>query len=445
MVSSTLFCFLCLGQVLKGWCSTASNQCPENMPCCSEFGYCGTESFCLGGCNPQGSHNLTSCKGNPICQTANYTFEDTTRIANLTDYNGDATKHDFLLNSGNISAINNTLVLYLTEDNGGTRISSTRYVHYGTMTARMKTGRWAGTVAAFITMSDMKDEIDWESPGDSVHAMQSNWFYEGEIPTVTNGATHQISSDSYENYHDYTINYQQDQIQWLIDGQVVRTVSANSSNSMPSTPSRMEFSLWPAGINTSAPGTIQWAGGKFYQCMINWNDPDYLANGNRFQIVIESISVVCADSPPTGSTSYVYGTNTSAGPSIAYSNAPTTIQDATANVSPNSSSDGSSGSPGSSLGGSPSEASNGSGSGSNSKKIGIIAGVVAGSVAALIFGALIIRLVVRFFSGASSKSVEPYGFTGVSSDYQHINAPAPPTASELHSVPNLRYEGGRYN
>lgn len=175
--------------------------------------------------------------------------------------------------------------------------------------------------------------------------------------------------------------------------------------------------------------------------MINWDDPDYIANGNRFQIVIESISVVCADSPPAGSTSYVYGTNTTDGPSIAYSNAPTTIQDATGNVTPNSSSNGAPGSPGSSLGGSPSGASDGSGSGSSAKKIGIIAGVVVGSIVALILGALVIRLVVRFFSGASSKSIEPYGF---SSDYQHLNAPAPPAASELHSLPNLRYDGGRY-
>ena len=34
-------------------------------------------------------------------------------------------------------------------------------------------------------------------------------------------------------------------------------------------------SLWPAGINTSAPGTIEWAGG-----MINWQDPEYQSAGN---------------------------------------------------------------------------------------------------------------------------------------------------------------------
>ena len=35
-----------------------------------------------------------------------------------------------------------------------------------------------------------------------------------------------------------------------------------------------DHSLWPAGINTSAPGTIEWSGG-----LINWNDPDYTSAG----------------------------------------------------------------------------------------------------------------------------------------------------------------------
>ena len=54
------------------------------------------------------------------------------------------------------------LALLLTQTNGGTRISTTRYMQYGSVTARMKTSKWAGVVTAFITMSDVKDEIDWE-------------------------------------------------------------------------------------------------------------------------------------------------------------------------------------------------------------------------------------------------------------------------------------------
>ena len=87
------------------------------------------------------------------------------------------------MDKGNIINTNSSggaLGMILTEANGGTRLSSTRYVHYGTITARskyphvifspfadesmytVKTGRWAGVVTAFITMSNIKDEIDWE-------------------------------------------------------------------------------------------------------------------------------------------------------------------------------------------------------------------------------------------------------------------------------------------
>ena len=67
-------------------------------------------------------------------------------------------------------------------------------------------------------------------------------------------------------------------------------------------------SLWPAGINTSAPGTVEWAGG-----MINWDDPDYKAAGH-FYALVSSVTVACADAKtnPANAESYVYGKNTSA-------------------------------------------------------------------------------------------------------------------------------------
>lgn len=78
-------------------------------------------------------------------------------------------------------------------------------------------------------------------------------------------------------------------------------------------------SLWPAGINTSSEGTIEWAGG-----MINWDDPDYTSAGH-FYALVSSVSVQCADSNPSNPdsniTSYVYGSNSSTDtPSVAFSN-----------------------------------------------------------------------------------------------------------------------------
>lgn len=108
---------------------------------------------------------------------------------------------DWVVDKGNIINTNSSggeLALLLTETNGGTRLSSTRYVYYGTVTAKcasfnsasfmgllmvsaVKTGRWGGVVTAFITMSDIKDEIDWEFPGAATTEAQSNYFWQGVI------------------------------------------------------------------------------------------------------------------------------------------------------------------------------------------------------------------------------------------------------------------------
>ena len=47
----------------------------------------------------------------------------------------------------------------------------------------VKTGRWGGVVTAFITMSDIKDEIDWEFPGNQTTEGQSNYFWQGFVRT----------------------------------------------------------------------------------------------------------------------------------------------------------------------------------------------------------------------------------------------------------------------
>ncbi|KAH9946909.1 concanavalin A-like lectin/glucanase domain-containing protein [Amylocystis lapponica] len=307
----------------------STSLCGSSDPCCSPFGFCGSgPSFCFGGCNPLASHSLDSCMPEPVCQNANLTFANFDRIlTNQTYYDGNASAYDWILEQGNIMNTNKTggeLAMLLTEANGGTRLASTRYVHYGQITARLTTGRWGGVVTAFITMSDIKDEIDWEFPGTQTTQGQTNFFWQGIIPPQTAGTTVGNFTDTFSNFHDYTIDWQQDSLTWLVDGQPVRTLLASEATDnstgvsrYPNTPSRVEISIWPAGINTSAQGTIEWAGG-----LINWDDPDYKSAGH-FYSVVESVSITCND-PTTAAgdvTSYVYGSNSTAfTPSIAFSN-----------------------------------------------------------------------------------------------------------------------------
>ncbi|KAF8830414.1 hypothetical protein HHX47_DHR2000493 [Lentinula edodes] len=285
----------------QGIVCNATSLCPESAPCCSEYGFCGT---------------------------GNHSFADNSRIlTNASYFDGNASEYDWVVDKGSIINTNSSggeLGLILTETNGGTRLSSTRFVHYGTITAKLKTGRWAGVVTAFITMSNIKDEIDWEFPGTNTTTGQTNYYWQGVIPNATHGQTETGISDTFSNYHEYTIDWQPDALAFSVDGNVVRTIKESDAvnpttgvNEYPNTPSRIQLSLWPAGINTSAPGTIEWAGG-----MINWQDQDYVSAGH-FYTLIQSVTVKCADpqSPGANITSYVYGSNqTMDTPSVAFSN-----------------------------------------------------------------------------------------------------------------------------
>jgi len=321
--------FATLAAVIKAsaTCNVTSPCSLSSAPCCSEFGFCGTNNFCLGGCNPYASKSLTSCRPEPLCHDGEFTFADQSRIlSNSTLFNGNSSKYDWVVDKGSIQNNNGDVVLILADAKGGTRISSTRYVYYGTITARLKTGRWGGVVTAFITMSDIKDEIDWEFPGAKTTEAQSNYFWQGVIPDKTLGQTHSGLSDTFSNYHDYTIDWQPDQLTWSIDGKVVRTLKKSDTTGSdgvahyPSTPSRVQLSIWPAGITGTPEGTLTWAGG-----MIDWNDPDYKAAGH-FYALVNKVSVKCstAQAPPPGSntTSYVYNgsKNQSTTPTIGFSN-----------------------------------------------------------------------------------------------------------------------------
>jgi len=289
-----------------------TQKCPESAPCCSEYGFCGSGAFCLGGCNPLQSFNATSCAPNPICISNQYTFGDQNRLVDTASFNGDPATADWTT-GGQPLYQNGNIILTLAKGSGGTKISTTRYVYYGKMTARLRTSRGAGVVSSFITMSNVKDEIDWEWVGKNTLQGQSNFFYRGTLD-YTHSAVHSITNDSWGNWHDYTIDWTQDSITWLIDGTPVRTQN-RSNGQFPSTPSRLQLGIWDAGA-TGASGTITWAGG-----VIDWaNNPDVLAAGYLY-VQVQSVTILCYGQEGAGGnlkgtaqvnpqlTSYVYSDN----------------------------------------------------------------------------------------------------------------------------------------
>jgi len=218
------------------------------------------------------------------------------------------------------------LALILTEDGRapkGTRISSTEYILYGTITATVKTGIWNGVVTAFITMSNVRDEIDWEWPGNHPTEAQSNFFFMGKVDYAAgNGQTHGNLTDTNQNYHDYTIDWQPDTLRFLIDGQEVRSINkqdtlTNGVYQYPTTPARIQLSMWAGGISANPQGVIDWSGG-----MIQFNEPEYVAAGNQYQALVSKVTVQCSTSSPlqlsADTVSYMYGANDTTGVPTVY-------------------------------------------------------------------------------------------------------------------------------
>lgn len=85
------------------------------------------------------------------------------------------------MSSGTIITNDGNLLLTMAKDTKGSLLAYNHYIWYGKVTAKMKTSREKGVVTGFILMSDVKDEIDWESVGSELTAPQTNYYWQGVL------------------------------------------------------------------------------------------------------------------------------------------------------------------------------------------------------------------------------------------------------------------------
>lgn len=76
-------------------------------------------------------------------------------------------------------AYDNSVLLTMAPSTVGTLLTSTKYVWYGKVCSTLTTSQGAGVVTAFILMSDVKDEIDFEFVGVDTQHTQSNYYWQG--------------------------------------------------------------------------------------------------------------------------------------------------------------------------------------------------------------------------------------------------------------------------
>ncbi|KAK1751441.1 concanavalin A-like lectin/glucanase domain-containing protein [Echria macrotheca] len=284
-------------------------KCPKEAPCCSQYGQCGVGAFCLGGCDPRMSFSLDSCAPAPVCKDKTYKMDSLDRYRDISKYLGDPNEADWV-GQGEPAIYNGNTLLTMPPKSVGTVLATTTYMWYGNVKAKVKTSRGKGVVTAFILFSDVKDEIDFEWVGVDLNQVQTNYYFQG-IPNYDNSGNISVSSNTFDDWHEYEIQWTPDEIKWLVDGQVGRTKKKSetwnaTSNqwAFPQTPARVQISLWPGGLASNAKGTIDWAGGE-----IDWNGGDIKTYGYYFATFGE-ITVQCynAQSPPgtNKKTSYYY-------------------------------------------------------------------------------------------------------------------------------------------
>ncbi|CAG8508548.1 11777_t:CDS:2 [Ambispora gerdemannii] len=226
--------------------------------------------------------------GKNICRSYSQNFSEA-RIVEHTDYQNDpktadwinlsGTKGTYSLDGGNLNMIlqppssyekiTTQYHPYNSKLGTGLTLNSTYMIHYGKVSAKIKSSSLGGVVTAYITMSPNGDEIDWELVGnDTLHA-QSNWYWNGVIEWGVHGGMHNVTAPGIsDEFKTYTIDWTPEAITWLINGSPVRTLKQSDTlvdgvPHFPNHPSYIQLGIWDG---SGAPGTAEWANGP-----IDWS------------------------------------------------------------------------------------------------------------------------------------------------------------------------------
>lgn len=304
---------------------SSKEKCPYNLPCCSPYGECGTGTQCINRCNPMFSFHPDSCIAQPIllfpyhikfpqsqtfnCEIApNYSYFEMDPILNqnrfihfdqfLISPNATIAKQQLLqydfMYSGHtfLDPISQEISLRMPPRTKGSLITTTKQFLYGKCQVNLKAAKAQGVITAIVLISSVGDEIDFELLGNEVTTVQSNYFHLGNLD-YTKMKLLSTGTDNTLDWHTYEIDWNEDRINWLVDGKVLRTVNKvetwdpiRKQYIYPQTPVRLEIAIWPGGDIDLPSGTAEWAGG-----FIDWDkDPELIKKG-YFEATVKSILV----------------------------------------------------------------------------------------------------------------------------------------------------------
>ncbi|KAM5350480.1 hypothetical protein ACJ41O_006985 [Fusarium nematophilum] len=194
-------------------------------------------------------------------------------------------------------------------------IRTDNYIFFGRIDVVVQAAEGQGIVTSAVLQSDDLDEIDWEWVGGDNAQVQTNYFSKGDTTTYDRGAYHPVDAPL-TSYHKYSIEWTSQAINWLVDDNVVRTLTAADAKggaTFPQTPMQVKLGTWVGGGKNTNKGTVEWAGGytDFKQA--------------PFEAYYKSITIVDyqgKDAPGqnSGAKEYVYGDKSGSWESIKVKN-----------------------------------------------------------------------------------------------------------------------------
>ena len=193
----------------------------------------------------------------------NYTIDFEKSIMSTTVWNTTAGTIDFETEGAEFT---------ITKRGDAPTVQTNFYIFFGQVEVIMKAATGTGIVSSIVMQSEDLDEVDWEWIGGNDTHVQSNYFGKGNTTSFDRAIWHPVSKPQDE-YHNYTVDWTRDHLEWYIDGQKIRTLNAEDANgglNFPQTPCNVRLGIWAGGDPKNPNGTIEWAGGETNYDDVPW-------------------------------------------------------------------------------------------------------------------------------------------------------------------------------
>ncbi|KAJ2114460.1 putative glycosidase CRH2 [Coemansia sp. RSA 922] len=164
-----------------------------------------------------------------------------------------------------------------------------RWIHYGTITAVVRSGSTAPGVVSSLQLQDsIGSSIDMDWVGISSNRVQANYYTSGQLE-LSQAAAPILPIDPTDTFIEYRIVWLPNSLTWYANGLAVRTVNRRDTWAegeqrfhYPDQPARLSFSIWDSA-NSINPGLTQaWAGSLATY-----------STDTQFTMAVKSVTVQC--------------------------------------------------------------------------------------------------------------------------------------------------------